>query len=73
MKTTWSGRVQLAVKRVAATVAEAVSGAGGPPPTHICDGFHCDCERRAEVAARARESAGAWLSGRAGWLKRERE
>jgi hypothetical protein len=53
-------------------VAEAVSGDKQRQP-HECDGFHCDCERRSDVAARSRESAGAWLSGRSGWLKRERE
>jgi hypothetical protein len=72
MKSTWSGRVQVAVKRVATVVAGAVSGPTAPRRTHVCDGFHCDCERRAEVDAQSREASGAWLSGRTVWLKRER-
>jgi len=72
MKSTWSGRVQVAVKRVATVVAGAVSGNAPPRRTHVCDGFHCDCERRAEIDAQSRDSAGAWLSRRSGWLKRER-
>jgi hypothetical protein len=55
--------------KVAAVVKAAVTRAARVP--HVCDGFHCDCERRAEVAAQAR--GGDWLPDRKGWLKRERE
>ncbi len=60
------------IAKAAAAVKRVITTAS-PSPMHVCDGFHCDCERRGEVAARSRESAGAWLPGRSGWLKRERE
>lgn len=72
MKSTWTGKVQLAVKQAVTVVAEAVAGAGARP-LHRCDGFHCDCERRREVAAQSRGRDGAWLPGRSGWLRRDRQ
>lgn len=68
MKTSWSK----AVRRKVQTVAEAIAVAARAdlPPTHACDGFHCDCERRREIAAQQREDLG-WLPARPDWLKRE--
>jgi hypothetical protein len=60
-----------AAKAATAAVKRIVQPAG-VDAGHRCDGFHCDCGRRAEVAAQSREASGAWLSDRSGWLNRGR-
>ena len=77
MKTTWSGKVQIAAARVVATVAEAIApGAPSKPSREAVEELRrrADVNARAQAARAEREAemfgSSRWLRRRAGWLSR---